>query len=102
MIYGYARVSTKNQLRGNSLEEQTKKLAEAGAEKILTEQCSGKTTDRPVLTNLISQLQKGDTLICTKLDRFARFLLHNLYSPVYRGHDIPGSDSFELEYGTAA
>ena len=65
MIYGYARVSTKNQLRGNSLEEQTKKLAEAGAEKILTEQCSGKTTDRPVLTNLISQLQKGDTLICT-------------------------------------
>ena len=84
MIYGYARVSTKNQLRGNSLEEQTKKLAEAGAEKILTEQCSGKTTDRPVLTNLISQLQKGDTLICTKLDRFARSveegtkLLHEL------------------------
>ena len=31
MIYGYARVSTKNQLRGNSLEEQTKKLAEAEA-----------------------------------------------------------------------
>lgn len=72
MVYGYARVSSKTQLKGNSLEEQQKKLTEAGAEKIITEQCSGKTTDRPLFSKLICKLKKGDTLICTKLDRFAR------------------------------
>ena len=84
MIYGYARVSTKTQLKGNSLEEQTKQLIEAGAEKIITEQCSGKIMDRPLLAKLILKLHNGDMLICTKLDRFARSveegtkLLHKL------------------------
>lgn len=72
MIYGYARVSTKTQLKGNSLEEQIKQLTEAGAEEIITEQCSGRTMDRPLLAKLIMKLQTGDTLVCTKLDRFAR------------------------------
>ena len=41
MIYGYARISTKKQLGGNSLEEQKHKLLEAGAEIIVTEQYQG-------------------------------------------------------------
>ena len=34
MIYGYARVSTKKQLEGNSLEIQEKALLAKGAEKV--------------------------------------------------------------------
>lgn len=72
MVYGYARVSTKKQLTGNSIEEQHRTLLEQGCIKIIEEQCTGKTTDRPKLSALMGQLQKGDTLVVTKLDRLAR------------------------------
>ena len=73
MIYGYARVSAKTQLKGNSLQDQKKKLKKNGCQVIIEEQFSGKTTARPKFENLVSnQLQPGDTLIVTKLDRFAR------------------------------
>lgn len=72
MIYGYARVSTKKQLTGNSIEEQHRTLLEQGCTKIIEEQCTGKTTDRPKLSTLMGQLKKGDTLVVTKLDRLAR------------------------------
>ena len=73
MIYGYARVSAKTQLKGNSLEEQREELKRNGCEVIVEEQFTGKTTSRPKFDKLIQQqLQKGDTLIVTKLDRFAR------------------------------
>lgn len=72
MIYGYARVSTKRQLAGNSIEEQHRTLLEQGCTNIIEEQCTGKTTDRPKLCALMGQLKKGDTLVVTKLDRLAR------------------------------
>lgn len=73
MIYGYARVSAKTQLKGNSLEEQHIELERNGCEIIVEEQFTGKTTSRPKFEELTkSQLQNGDTLIVTKLDRFAR------------------------------
>lgn len=74
MKYGYARVSSLIQLKGNSLEEQRKELLQAGIlpKNIVEEQYSGKTTDRPLFKRLISSLQPGDELICCKLDRFAR------------------------------
>ena len=73
MIYGYARVSSKGQLRdGNGLEEQTQKLKDAGCQEIIVEQFTGTTTHRPKFTKLIENLKKGDTLKVTKLDRFAR------------------------------
>ena len=73
MIYGYARVSAKTQLKGNSMEEQREELKRNGCEVIVEEQFTGKTTSRPKFDKLIQhQLQKGDTLIVTKLDRFAR------------------------------
>lgn len=71
-IYGYARVSSKTQLHGNSLEEQTSTLTENGATEVITEQYTGKTTSRPKLQNLLESLQPGDTLMVTKLDRLAR------------------------------
>lgn len=73
MIYGYARVSTVRQMRsGNSIEEQVAKLKEAGAQEIVTDSYTGTKMERPQFTELLSRLQPGDTLIVTKLDRFAR------------------------------
>ena len=72
MIYGYARVSTVKQLKGNSIEEQTAKLREAGAVEIITDSYTGTKMERPNFTALLERLQPGDKLIVTKLDRFAR------------------------------
>ena len=73
MIYGYARVSSIGQANdGNSLEAQEKALKEKGCQEIYQEAFTGTTTNRPKFTELIGKLQSGDTLIVTKLDRFAR------------------------------
>lgn len=73
MIYGYSRVSTKCQARdGNSLESQEKALRDAGAAKIYTDAFTGTKTDRPEFDKLLAEIKAGDTLVVTKLDRFAR------------------------------
>ncbi len=73
MIYGYARVSTKGQAKdGNSLEAQEKALRESGSNEIYVDAFTGTKTDRPEFDKLMDKIQKGDTLIVTKLDRFAR------------------------------
>lgn len=73
MIFGYARVSTKGQAKdGNSLEVQEKLLKESGAEKIYVDSFTGTKLERPEFDKLLKQINSGDTLIVTKLDRFAR------------------------------
>ncbi len=73
MRYGYARVSTVRQQKdGNSLEDQRRRLLAAGAEQIIEDSYTGARLERPGFTQLIDKLQAGDTLIVTKLDRFAR------------------------------
>lgn len=73
VIYGYCRVSTKGQAKiGNSLEVQQNILKENGAEVIYTDGFTGVKMERPELDKLLGKLCKGDVLIVTKLDRFAR------------------------------
>ena len=73
MIYGYARVSTQTQAKdGNSLEVQERLLRKNGAEKIYADAFTGTKTHRPELNQLLDELQAGDTLVITKLDRIAR------------------------------
>lgn len=73
MKYAYARVSTRKQSReGTGLEEQIAKLQAVGFDELVIEEFTGTTTKRPCLDALIERLQSGDTLIVTKLDRFAR------------------------------
>lgn len=73
MIYGYARVSTTGQSKdGNSLEDQTKALQAYGCQEIVTEAYTGKSMERPQFSMIFQKLQEGDTLVVTKLDRFAR------------------------------
>ena len=72
MIYGYCRVSSLTQVKGNSLEAQEKAVREAGATKIYKDVFTGTKSDRPAFTELLSVIKEGDSLIVTKLDRFAR------------------------------
>lgn len=68
MKYGYARVSTLDQQLDNQIEQ----LKVAGAETIVKEKLTGTTKNRPEFQTLLAGLNAGDTLIVTKLDRFAR------------------------------
>lgn len=67
-VYGYARVST----IGQDLEAQIQQLEQNGASIIYQEKFTGTKTDRPQFNELLSVLEAGDTLMVTKLDRFAR------------------------------
>ena len=69
--FGYARVST----IGQNLESQLSALNDAGAVKIFAEKESGVKTDRKELERAIATLDKGDTLLVTRLDRLARSTL---------------------------
>ena len=78
MIYGYIRVSTVKQANeGNSLEGQTKLLLENGVSKenIYQDAYTGTKADRPQFNKLLNELKEGDTLVVTKLDRFARSMI---------------------------
>jgi DNA invertase Pin-like site-specific DNA recombinase len=68
MKYGYARVSTLHQ----DLEVQLSALESEGCELIYKEKFTGTKKDRPQFQQLLQVLQAGDTLVVTKLDRFAR------------------------------
>ncbi|MFP3887734.1 recombinase family protein [Priestia filamentosa] len=68
MIYGYARVSTKEQ----NLDRQLKQLNDSGCDKIFEEKISGATTERPELQNMLSVLQPGDRIIVSDLTRISR------------------------------
>ena len=73
MKFAYARVSTRKQSRdGNGLDDQIAKLKLAGFDELVVEEFTGASTKRPQLDLLIERLHRGDTLIVTKLDRFAR------------------------------
>lgn len=68
MKYGYARVSTVQQ----DLEAQIRRLQQEDCKQIYKDKFTGTRKDRPAFQELLHQLEKGDTLVVTKLDRFAR------------------------------
>ncbi len=70
MIFGYARISTRDQ----QLDAQLDQLRDAGAERIFSDTISGATTERPELAKLFDQLRADDVIIVTKYDRLARSL----------------------------
>ena len=71
-IVGYCRVSTKGQLEGNSIEEQSKSILERYPYAEIIEESYSAAKDRDVFNRIIESLNNGDTLVVTKLDRFCR------------------------------
>ncbi len=68
MIIGYARVSTADQ----RLDLQVDALTKAGCDRIFTDHASGGRGDRVGMTDALSHLRAGDTLMVWKLDRLGR------------------------------
>jgi DNA invertase Pin-like site-specific DNA recombinase len=72
MLIGYARISTQDQ----NLDLQRDALTKAGCEQIYTDRVSGTKASRPGLTQALSHLRSGDTLVVWRLDRLGRSLRH--------------------------
>src|SRR3954465_699349 len=72
MLLGYAPISTDDQ----NLDLQRDALQKAGCEQIYTDQVSGTKATRPGLTEALSHLRAGDTLVVWRLDRLGRSLRH--------------------------
>lgn len=68
MEYGYAKVST----TGQDLQAQIDVLKTEGCKVIYEEKFTGGNTEREEFTKLLKEISTGDTLVVTKLDRFAR------------------------------
>ena len=70
MIYGYIRVSTKDQNEARQIFA----LEEFGIQREQTymDKQSGKDFDRPKYSNLLRKLRKGDTLVVQSIDRLGR------------------------------
>jgi DNA invertase Pin-like site-specific DNA recombinase len=69
--YGYARVST----TGQTLATQKGMLVAAGVDRVFSEKVSGVAAKRPELERALDELEAGDMLVVTKLDRLARSTL---------------------------
>jgi DNA invertase Pin-like site-specific DNA recombinase len=74
MLIGYARVSTNEQ----NLNLQRDALLKAGvsAKNIYTDTITGTKSERPGLSQALSHLRAGDTLVVWRLDRLGRSLTH--------------------------
>lgn len=68
MIFGYARVSTKDQ----SLDLQIDGLKKEGCEEVFSEKLSGRSENKPKLDELLNKLRKGDVVMVYSLDRLGR------------------------------
>lgn len=72
MKFGYARVSTADQV----LDRQTDQLEKQNCDEILSEKISGKKKDRPEFNRLMDKLRPGDSVVIVSLDRLGRNLKH--------------------------
>lgn len=68
MIYGYARVSTKDQ----NLETQLQQLEAFGVNGVVSEKISGIVPKKTKLDALLHDLKENDTLVVTRMDRLGR------------------------------
>ena len=83
MKIGYARVSTKDQ----SLDLQIRALKKEGCKRIYSEHIDGAKVERAELSNMISQLREGDTVVVWKLDRLGRSL-RDLVTLVFKFQEL--------------
>ncbi len=70
MLVGYARVSTDDQ----NLALQVDALTQAGCDRIFEDRLGGAVAQRPGLSDALSFVRTGDTLVVWRLDRLGRSL----------------------------
>lgn len=70
VIYGYARVSSRDQ----NLSRQLDAFVDFGisAKNVYSDKASGKDFDRPAYKRLMAKLRRGDTLVIKSIDRLGR------------------------------
>src|SRR3954471_21920835 len=66
--FGYARVSTD----GQSLDAQLAQLRKVRCTKVFREKATGARADRSQLKRLLQNVERGDVVVVTRLDRLAR------------------------------
>ena len=66
--YGYARVSTAEQV----LDRQLDMLSKYGVDRIYSEKMTGTRRDRPELQKMLTDLDRGDTVVVESLSRLGR------------------------------
>lgn len=71
-VVGYCRVSTKGQLDGNSIQEQSEKILEKYPNAKIVEESYSGAKERPIFSEVVEKIESGSTLVVTKLDRFCR------------------------------
>ena len=71
-VAGYARVST----AGQAFDLQADALAEAGCDRVFSDQASGAAAGRPGLDRALEWLREGDVLVVWRLDRLGRSMPH--------------------------
>src|SRR5580692_9990485 len=67
-LLGYARVSS----YGQSLDAQLEQLAACGCDKVYREKASGARADRRELLKMLKEVNAGDIVTVTRIDRLAR------------------------------
>jgi DNA invertase Pin-like site-specific DNA recombinase len=72
MIFGYARVSTKDQ----NLDLQLDALQKQNCKRIFKDVMSGTKSERPALKEMLLHVRSGDVIVVWKLDRLGRSLKH--------------------------
>lgn len=72
MIYGYCRATTPKQIELGYLEEQKNRIQERYFDSIIYNETSLDMNVKPEFDRLMNDIKPGDTLVVTRLDRFAK------------------------------
>ncbi|WP_442956750.1 recombinase family protein [Peptostreptococcus sp. D1] len=74
LIYGYCRATTSKQVENGYLDEQEKSITERYFGCIIVKEASLDMNIKPDFDLIMNKLIVGDTIVVTKMDRFARSL----------------------------
>ncbi len=72
MIYGYCRATTPKQIEQGYLEDQKNRIQERYFDSIIYNEKTLDMNIKPEFEKLMDEIQSGDTLVVTSLDRFAK------------------------------
>lgn len=72
MTYGYIRISTTKQEKGNSKQDQYEAIIARYPDAVIIEETYSGAKERPKFSKLLDECRGGDTIVVTKLDRFCR------------------------------